>query len=533
VAAKSTAAAATTAIDVATLLALDRPRVMPSPFAEVRHVTKSFGEIAAVRAVTCPFRLGEIHAVCGENGAGKSTLLKLAAGMLVPDAGEVEVAGAFLAPHTPREAIQRGVAMVLQHFALVPVFTTLENIMLGAEPTELGMLGVLDERTGRARVEAIAADLGAVLPLGERVESLGIGDRQRIEIARALFRDARLLILDEPTAVLTKAEVAALYATLRRLVQKGKGIVVVTHKMDEVRAHADVVTVMRRGELVFTRPLDRGGDVKAQVDDVTAAIMGAVRSQVQSGRAKEEDKPAEAPMGDADVLVMTDVTVGRGLVGVSLRLRPGEIVGVAGVEGNGQRELVAVLAGDLAPDTGTITGGPLAIVREDRQTEGLVLDASLRDNLMLGELGRFARWGILDVATLEREARSRLESSGAPLDLDRRARALSGGNQQKIVVARALRRHANVVVAAQPTRGVDLAASLDIHAELVGVARRGAGVLVISADLDELRRLASRIVVLARGRIVAELPPTATDDELGRLMLGVGDAGGVSVEAPS
>jgi simple sugar transport system ATP-binding protein len=509
-------------------------------------VEKRFGAIAAVRGVTCSFRGGEIHAVCGENGAGKSTLLKLVAGMLVPDAGEVLVGTTRLEPHTPREAIARGVAMVLQHFALVPAFTALENIVLGAEPT--GAFGVIDRHAARARATKIASDLGAPLPLDARVETLGVGDRQRIEIARALFRDARLVILDEPTAVLTKTEATALYATLQRLVERGKGVVVVTHKMDEVRAHADIVSVMRRGELVFTRPLDRSAGVNAQVDAVTAAIMGvatSARGAKARAEAQTKERAAEGNVADA-VLVMTDVQVGLGLVSASLSLRAGEIVGIAGVEGNGQKELVALLAGDVVPARGTVVVGRTAIIREDRQTEGLVLDAPLQDNLVLGELDRFSHWGLLEMHAFEKEARARMDRSGAlrsleardasapsadaQRDLQRTARTLSGGNQQKIVVARALAREAQVIVAAQPTRGVDLAASRDIHAELVDAARGGAGVLLISADLDELRKLSSRILVLARGRIVAELPPTASDDELGRLMLGLtaadaGDAG--------
>ncbi len=486
----------------------------------------------AVREVSCAFHAGEIHAICGENGAGKTTLLKLVAGMSIPDEGEVLVGGARLHPHTPKEAIRRRVAMVLQHFALVPVFTALENILLGAEPA--GRFGVLDMDRARARAQQIASDLGVTLPLDTRVEDLGIGDRQRIEIARALFRDAQLVILDEPTAVLTKAEAAALYATLRRLADDGKGIVVVTHKMDEVRAHADVVSVMRRGELVFTRRLDRVGDVDAQIDAVTSAIMGAVarRARTTEDESAADDMPAS---GGEAVLVMKDVDVGHGLTAASLTLHAGEIVGIAGVAGNGQKELVDLLAGDVDPTRGSLVVERTAVIREDRQTEGLVLDASLRDNLVLGELERFTRWGIIDARALEREARTRLGRSGAPPELDRTARSLSGGNQQKIVVARALARDAKVIVAAQPTRGVDLAASLDIHAELTLAAKRGAGVLVISADLDELRKLASRILVLARGRFVAELPNTATDDEIGRLMLGIADrsSNGARPEAAS
>ena len=499
---------------------------MKTELARARGVEKRFGAIVAVAGASCAFQSGEIHAVCGENGAGKSTLLKLVAGMLVPDDGEVSVNGSPLAPHTPGEAIRRGVAMVLQHFALVPVFTALENIVLGAEPT--GAFGVVDRAVARTRAAKVAADLGVDLPLDALVETLGIGDRQRIEIARALFRDARLVILDEPTAVLTKAEVASLYATLRRLADGGKGIVVVTHKMDEVRAHADIVTVMRRGELLFTRPIDRSGDIDAQVDEVTAAIMGTEPSRVPTSERATDSGSLEAR---EEVLVMTDVDVGLGLRSATLSVRAGEIVGIAGVEGNGQKELVALLAGDVAPTRGTVVASRTAVVHEDRQQEGLVLDASLRDNLVLGELGRFSRWGVLDAGALETEARARLARSRAlrsvtgqsaeASDLDRPARTLSGGNQQKIVIARTLARDAKVIVAAQPTRGVDLGAAREIHADLIEAAQRGAGILVISADLDELRTLASRILVLARGRLVAELPPTASDDELGRAMLGL------------
>jgi simple sugar transport system ATP-binding protein len=233
---------------------------------------------------------------------------------------------------------------------------------------------------------------------------------------------------------------------------------------------------------------------------------------------------------------MKDVHLGRGLVSASLTLHAGEIVGIAGVSGNGQRQLVDLLAGDVQPTSGSLVIGKTAIVREDRQGEGLVLDASLRDNVLLGEFDRFSHWGVLDTGALEREARARVLRSGALASvagrsaeelsaaaIDRPARSLSGGNQQKLVVIRALARDAKVIVAEQPTRGVDLAASADIHAELVGAAERGAGVLVLSADLDELRKLASRILVLAGGRFVAEFPPTASDDEIGRSMLGVND----------
>ena len=506
-------------------------------------VSIRYGDIVAVRPASVTFRSGLIHAVCGENGAGKSTLLKIVAGMVVPDTGHVEAFGSRMVPHTPREAIARGIGMVLQHFALVPVFTALENVVLGAEPTN--GLGVIDVVEARRRAEAVGKDLGVDLHLDATVASLGVGDRQRLEIARALYRSARLLILDEPTAVLTKGEVTALYATLRRLADAGTGVVVVTHKMDEVRDHADEVTVMRRGEVLFTRTLDRSGSeggsgsegaatLDAQVAEVTAAIMGAGRGTVTS---LDAGASTAAPAGGAKaadvVLELKAVTLGRALRDVSLTLRAGEIVGVAGVEGNGQRELVAVLARDMPPEQGEVKGDAPAVIREDRQLEGLVLDATLRDNIVLGELGSFAGVaGLLDLDALETEARARITRSGAPDDLDRAARTLSGGNQQKLVVTRALARlggagramGARALVAAQPTRGVDLGAASDIHARLREAAAGGAGVLVLSADLAELRALCNRILVLARGRIVADLPPSTSDAELGRRMLGMGES---------
>ena len=517
---------------------------MSDELARAVGVSIRYGDIVAVRPASVNFRSGLIHAVCGENGAGKSTLLKIVAGMVVPDTGHVEAFGSRLAPHTPREAISRGIGMVLQHFALVPVFTALENIVLGAEA--VSAFGVLDESAARRRAEAVGTDLGVDLHLDATVSALGVGDRQRLEIARALYRDAKLLILDEPTAVLTKSEVEALYATLRRLADAGTGVVVVTHKMDEVRDYADEVTVMRRGEVLFTRTVDRSGgaggpsgasskNLDAQVEEVTAAIMGVDRTTSAAERPAEAAANAKADAGAGAgggtdvVLALEGVSLGRALADVSFAVHAGEIVGVAGVEGNGQRELVAVLARDSTPDRGEVKGAMPAVIREDRQLEGLVLGATLRDNLVLGELGSFAgKLGLLDLEALESEARTRMARSGADADIDRAARTLSGGNQQKIVVARALARlgrtRSTALVAAQPTRGVDLRASDDIHARLREAAANGAGVLVLSSDLAELRVLCNRILVLARGRIVADLPPTTSDAEFGRRMLGIEEA---------
>jgi ABC-type uncharacterized transport system ATPase subunit len=475
----------------------------------VADITKEFGALRAVSGVSASFEAGRIHAVVGENGAGKTTLLKIAAGVVAPTSGEVRVDGQRLSPHTAAEAIRRGVAMVQQHFALIGVFTPLENIVLGAEPT--GAFGKIDFEIARKRVEEITRELGAEIPFDVATESLGVGERQRLEIVRALYRDARVLILDEPTAVLTPGEATALYGTLRRLADAGKAIVVVTHKLDEVRDHADDVTVLRRGALVLSRKFDGDRDIAP----LAAAIMGGDPPETI------ERKPAK--QGDV-VIRVVGAKRGRALRGVDLTVRAGEIVGIAGVEGNGQTELVRILAGLDSPETGEVETGGASVVHEDRLEDGLVLDAPLRENLVLGELSRFATFDVVDDKALDGEARARLDASHAvPADLDAIARALSGGNQQKIVMARAIARTAQgakALVLAHPTRGVDLGAARTIHDQIVDCAARGIAVLVISADLHELRALSDRILVMARGAIVADLPPTSTDGEIGGAMLG-------------
>ncbi len=475
----------------------------------VEAITKDFGALRAVSGVSARFEAGRIHAVVGENGAGKSTLLKIAAGIVAPTSGEVFIDEQRLAPHTAAEAIRRGVAMVQQHFALIGVFSPLENVVLGVEPTRA--LGTIDFAKARSKVEAILRELGATIPLDAPTESLGVGERQRLEIVRALYRDARVLVLDEPTAVLTPAEAVALYATLRRLADAGRAVVVVTHKLDEVRDHADDVTVLRRGALVLSRALAKDRDVAPLAE----AIMGGeppaaiVRKETSKG----------------DVVIRVDgVRRGRALRGVDLTVRAGEIVGMAGVEGNGQTELVRLLAGLDAPDAGTIEAGDASVVHEDRLEDGLVLEASLRENLVLGELARFAHFDVVDDAALGVDAQARLDASGAvPPDLAAIARGLSGGNQQKIVMARAIARTklaSRALVLAHPTRGVDLGAARAIHERILDCAARGVAVLVVSADLHELRALSDRILVLSRGVVVADLAPTSTDADLGAAMLG-------------
>jgi simple sugar transport system ATP-binding protein len=383
--------------------------------------------------------------------------------------------------------------------------------MLGAEPVDA--LGRLDVGAARKKAMAVARDVGISLPWDEPVEHLGVGDRQRLEIVRTLVQGSRIVVLDEPTAVLTPGEAEALYITLRQLTGAGKAVVVVTHRLDEVRDHADVASVMRHGRLVSTRTMHDRDEV----------AMRAITRDIMGEDSPDDLEPRARNFGQV-VLDVHDVHHAQALRGVSLTVRAGEIVGVAGVEGNGQRELVQILAGLRAADRGHVRGGTIVTVHEDRHAEGLVLGASVRDNLVLGELASFTSWaGLVDGDAVEREAKSRLDRAHVvPPDLDAVVQGLSGGNQQKVVVGRAVARSgaADVMVFAQPTRGVDLGASRAIHAEIGRMAGAGKAVLVVSADLAELKALADRIVVMRRGRIVADLAPDTPDARIGEAMLG-------------
>jgi ABC-type uncharacterized transport system ATPase subunit len=494
-------------------------------------VDKTYGDVRALAGVSAEFAIGEVHAVVGENGAGKSTLLKIAAGIVTPDAGHVVIEGKNLAPHNAREAIKRGVGMVQQHFALVDVLSVLENIVLGAEPGPL--FGRIDFKAAYGRARELLTDLGFAFRLDTKVDLLGIGDRQRLEIARVLYKKARTIILDEPTAVLTAYEAHALYEMLQGLAKSGHAVVVVTHKLDEVVAYADRVTVMRKGHCIETFAL---GERTARGSDLTQRIAAAVM-----GGAVPEALPPPPDAPGAAALVLKDVKFGRALRGVSFEARAGEIIGIAGIEGNGQHELARIIAGLDRPDSGLLWPKEektrrASVAFEDRQRDGLVLGASLRDNLVLGELGDYTAFGFVDSKKMDVEAKRRLDRSGVnSSDLDLLASALSGGNQQKIEITRAIARieaGTQVLVVAHPTRGVDLGAARAIHEQILACAQtRRAAVVVISSDLAELRALSGRILVMARGRIVAEMPRTASDAEIGERMLL--DAPHVHTRAPS
>ena len=513
---------------------------MVEPAVRLDGIGKSFGAARALEGASLVLQRGRVHAVVGENGAGKSTLLKIAAGVIVADEGSVLVGGTALSPPTVREAIRRGVGMVHQHFMLVPTLTALENLALGDEPTR-GPL--LDLRPLAARVRALLERLGLTLPLDVPVERLGVGERQRLEIVRVLARRATVIILDEPTAVLAPSEARSVLGLARALAHDdGAAVALVTHRLDEVATHADEVTVLRRGKVVAHHA--PGDPAISDVRTLAREALGEADIHVKPrARGVVEDRPAALELAGVTVAA-TDATEagGASLREATVRVAAGEIVGIAGVEGNGQSALERVIAGDVRAAAGTVRIGGLdstagdvrarraaglAWIPSDRHRDGMAEELPVADVARLGALDEVSRRGRVDEAAL---ARAYAEAVAAfdvrPADPSIRAGALSGGNQQKVVVARELRTRARpgrpvrLVLAAQPTRGVDARAAATIRSALVDAADRGAGVLVVSSDLAELRQIADRILVLRGGRLVAELPPTADVDTIGAAMLG-------------
>ena len=499
---------------------------------ELAGVTKRYGALAANRDVDLRVEAGSVHALVGENGAGKSTLMKVAYGQVRPDAGSLRIKGEPVdwARHGPAASIRRGVGMVHQHFMLVGPLTVTENLVLGREPRR-GPFMDLDGAA--AELSALAARFGFAVDPHARIEELSVGEQQRVEILKVLWQGCDVLILDEPTAVLTPAEVRELFGVLRALVAEGRTVVLITHKLDEVVAIADRVTVMRHGEVV-------GGMARG---DLSAEAIA--RAMVGRPVLMEVEKAPAAP-GDV-VLAVEGLTVaGRGsrpaLDGVSFELRAGEVLGVAGVEGNGQTELVEALTGLRAPAAGRVTlsgrdvtvapvaarhDAGLAHVPEDRHARGLVLEMSVSDNLLLGRQRELSRGPLLDREAVRGHAERLIrEFDVRPADPAATVAGLSGGNQQKVVIARELSRPGlRLLVCAQPTRGVDIGAIELIHRRILAARDGGAAVLLVSAELSEVRSLADRVVVLHRGRIAGTFEGEALQEQsglerLGELMLG-------------
>jgi ABC-type uncharacterized transport system ATPase subunit len=500
----------------------------PAPVLELRGIDKRFGAVHANRAVSLAVRAGTIHGLIGENGAGKSTLMNIAYGLQAPDAGRILVRGREFRLRHPHEALAAGIGMVHQHFMLVDTFTVLENLLLAdptARPSPAGRTAAREHWT------RLAADLGLEVPLDAVVGGLPVGVQQRVEILKALGRQAEILILDEPTAVLTPGEAAQLFELLGRLRAQGRTVILVTHKLGEIMAVTDRVTVMRQGAVV------------AEVD--TAATSPAELAEKMVGRSvllRVEKRPAQPGdvLLDAEGLTVADDRGVPRVKGVSFQVRAGEIVGLAGVAGNGQSELLEALAGIRAPTSGRIriagqsadAADPaqqrrlgLSHVPEDRLRIGVVTGFAAEDNLVLGQQERpeFGRHGLLDLRALTEHCRRAMaEYDVRPPDPRLRLGAFSGGNQQKLVLAREIEAGPRVLLAGQPTRGVDIGAIEFIHRRLVALRDAGQAVLLVSVELDEILGLADRILVMSGGEIMGELPRAeATEEKLGLLMAGV------------
>ncbi|HEU5489945.1 MAG TPA: ABC transporter ATP-binding protein [Gaiellaceae bacterium] len=494
---------------------------------ELRGITKQFPGVLANDHVDFELRRGEVHALLGENGAGKSTLMSILYGLYHPDEGEIRIDGQPVSIGSPREAIDRGIGMVHQHFMLIPVMTVAENIVLAEEPTTAGIL--LDFATARRRVEDIALQFNFAIDPDARIESISVGQQQRVEILKALYRRADILILDEPTAVLTPQEAGELFGILKGLQREGMSIIFISHKLNEVLEIADRITVLRRGKRIETLP------AAGATEQSLASLM--VGRDVLLRVDKAPPTPGEELLEVEDLHVLDEREL-PAVRGVSLRVRAGEIVGIAGVDGNGQTELIEALTGlrpaqsgrfsvagrDLTrAGTHEILGAGVGHIPEDRQRRGLVLEFSLAENLALHDFDRApnSRLGWLRPGRLIERAKTVLKAfdvrGGGP---QTPARALSGGNQQKVVVAREVEGDPRLLIAAQPTRGLDVGAIEFVHRRLVEERDEGRAVLLVSLELDEVLSLSDRILVMYEGEIVGEYGPDVTEEELGVAMLG-------------
>ena len=501
------------------------------PVLELRHITKRFPGVRANDDVSITVHRGEVLALLGENGAGKSTLMNVAYGLLAADAGEMLVDDSVVDIKRPRQAIDLGIGMVHQHFMLVEPLTVTENIVLGLEPTSFG--GVLDTQTARARVVELSGQYGLKVDPDARVIDLSVGMQQRVEILKALYREARILILDEPTAVLSPQEVDELFDIVRKLVNEGLSVVIITHKLDEVRAFSDRIIVMRAGRVV-------GETTPAEASEADLARM-MVGREVVFRVEKRPSTPRDVVLEVKDLEVLDDRKL-HAVRGVSLVVREGEIVGIAGVDGNGQRELVEAIVGLRRPSAGQLLlrgkdithanaaasiGAGVSHVPEDRQRRGLILEFDLVENLALGDHRRppYVRHGVLDRRAMDETAKTRIADYDVRTPSEHIAAGnLSGGNQQKLVLARELGRDPDLLVAAQPTRGLDVGAIEFVHRRILAERDGGKAVLLVSMELEEVMSLSDRILVMYEGRIVAEYEAgTVSEQELGLYMTGGGE----------
>ena len=496
---------------------------------EMLHITKEFPGIIANDDITLQLRRGEIHALLGENGAGKSTLMSVLFGLYQPEQGEIRKNGEVVKINNPNDATALGIGMVHQHFKLIDVFTVLDNIILGAETTRMGFL---QKKEARAKVQALSEKYGLKVDLDAKVEDITVGMQQRVEILKMLYRDNEILIFDEPTAVLTPQEIDELMSTMREFAKEGKSILFISHKLNEIMAVADRVTVLRKGKYI--------GTVNTAETDKQSLSNMMVGRPVQLEVVKQPAKP-----GDVVLKVENFSMPGKGghkhnaVKDVSFEVRAGEIVCIAGIDGNGQTEFIHGLTGLEKSNGGHITlcgkdithasirhrGENMSHIPEDRHKHGLVLDFTLEQNMVLQtyQEPRFQNFGFINDGAVRSYAEKLIEqydvrSGQGPVTI---ARSMSGGNQQKAIIARELDRQKPLVVAVQPTRGLDVGAIEYIHGQLVAQRDAGKAVLLVSLELDEVMSLSDRILVMYEGEIVGELDPKATTvQELGLYMAG-------------
>jgi len=495
---------------------------------QLKQINKAFGSVLANKDVSIEVKRGTIHAIVGENGAGKSTIMRIAYGFYTADSGSINLDGKEVKIGSPQDAIRLGIGMVHQHFMLVDTMTVAENIVLGSET---GSGAFLDIEQANKEILDLSNRLRLGVDPKALISSLSVGVQQRVELLKALYRKAEILILDEPTAVLTPRETESFFEILRDMKAEGKTVVIITHKLEEVLAISDEVTVMRDGRVV--------GNVETANTNKNELAKMIVGREVLL-RVEKEDSKAD---GAANVIELKGVTVkhdGRAkLDGVSLGVRAGEIVGIAGIEGNGQTELIEVIAGLEEVSEGEVLFQErdisglsarerkdigIAHVPEDRHKRGLLLDSDLEENSILGLQHRpeISKSGFIDSAAVGKLAAGIIDRFDVrPADAALPAKALSGGNQQKLIIGREFSIEPKLFLAAQPTRGVDIGAIEFIHSQIIGLRDRGAAVLVVSAELEEVTALADRLVVMYQGKIVGEVDPkTTSKDEIGLMMTG-------------
>jgi simple sugar transport system ATP-binding protein len=484
---------------------------------EMHGISKKFGDKPANENVELRADKGEITALVGENGAGKTTLMKILYGMYSPDSGKIFINGKEERIENPSKAIKLGIGMVHQHFMLIPPLTVTENIILGNEPT--GAAGTLNLKKAEKKIKELSDSFGISIDPSAKVENLSVGMEQRAEILKLLYRKAEILILDEPTAVLTPQETDELFTILKKLKEEGKTIIIISHKLNEIFAVSDRITVMRRGR--------NAGDVKtseSSKEEISRMITGAeIKSEV-----KKENYISDETVLSAENLSAEDHKGIRVLKNVSLEIKKGEILGIAGVEGNGQRELIEILTGLRNSKSGNfkIKGGDkISHIPEDRIKRGIVPDLKIYENILLGRQNeRQFRKGIL----INREAAEKYtdelikEYDVRPTDRNALAKELSGGNQQKVVTARELSKGSEVIIVNHPSRGLDIAATEFVHTSIINERNKGKGILLVSSDLQELLKLSDRIAVMYNGEIRAEYKAGDVNErELGRVMTGL------------